>query len=229
MHLQTQNRWKYFHQDKRNGSNPKMKLILVLLPDTQKSDTAQRALTLSEHLEMSSRGSREWAALVADLRPEGRNVSGQGWLQETSESFICQWVHDRECCIPFWFSFFQECQFFLPQLPLLFLSLFTHKKQLGNLSFHFFTGATYKFRKSIIQVFSAPVSSYSSTDLQHTVPLNHLGSDLTPIVHHGNSIAKEVGTPFASLKEKPSQGPMPKEWNVPPCNRVPHPQSSRMH
>lgn len=43
----------------------------------------------SEHVEMSSRESREWSALVPDLRPEGRNVSGQSWLQETSDSFIC--------------------------------------------------------------------------------------------------------------------------------------------
>lgn len=103
------------------------------------------------------------------------------------------------------------------------------QNQLGNLSLLFFTGATYKLRKAVIQVFSTPVSSYSSTDLQHTAPLNRLGSLLTPVVHHGNSIAKGMGTPFASLEEKPSQGPVPKMKNAPPCSPVPHPQSSRMH
>lgn len=84
--------------------------------------------------------------------------------------------------------FFQECQVF-SSLPSITFPLLMHpEKQLGNLSFHFFTGSTHKFRKAVIQVFSTPVSS--STDLQHTMSLNCFDPDLTPMAYQGNCIAK---------------------------------------
>lgn len=39
----------------------------------------------------------------------------------------------------------------------------------------------------------------------------------------------ELHCQASSLEAKPSQGPVPKERNVPPCSPVPHPQSSRRH
>lgn len=73
------------------------------------------------------------------------------------------------------------------------------QKQFGNLMFHFFTGATHK---AVIQVFSSPVSSYSPTDLQ---PLNCLGPDLTPKVHHGNFVAK-----LPLWRQSPARAPCPR-------------------
>lgn len=156
---------------------------------------------------MGSRQRREWSALVPDLRPEGRNANGQSWLQETSDIFIRQWFHDRECCIQFWRFFFKNASFSF-SASIAFPLLIHPQKQFQNLSSHFFTGATHKFRRAVIQVFPTPVSSYSSTDLQHIVPLHCLGSGLTPTEPHENCIAK-----LPLWRQSPARAPCPR-WGM---------------
>lgn len=101
------------------------------------------------------------------------------------------------------FWFFSGMPVFSSSASITFLLLMHPQKQLRNLSFHFFSGATHKFRKAVIQVFSTPVSS--STDLQHTLPFSCFGPDLTPVVHHGNCIAK-----LPPWRQSPARAPCPR-------------------
>lgn len=178
---------KIFPSGQNKWIQPQMESILTLLSATQGSDVALRAHTVL---------GRAWGW----TQGEGGNgqlwylawgLKGEMWVakadHERDHTFSCQWFHDRECDINF---FWWECQLLLPHLPLPLFSFCTPKPAQECLSASLFTGATHKLREVVNQVFPSPFSSYGYTDLQHIVSLSCLGSGLTHMVLHGNRIAK---------------------------------------
>lgn len=93
--------------------------------------------------------------------------------------------------------------FFFPpsSTSITFPLLIQPQKQLRNLSFHFFTGATHSFRRAVIQVFSTPLASYSSTGLHSTVS-QLFQFCLNP---YGTSWGLHCQAPSLEAKPSPSQ------------------------
>lgn len=107
-----------------------------------------------------------------------KGLKGEMWVvkadYERKQIFLCQWLHDRECHINFFFLW--ESQLFFLHLLLPLFSFCTPKTSSGMsmcMSAHW---SYPQAQKVIIQVFPIPSSSYSYTDLQHIVSLDCLVS-----------------------------------------------------